>query len=93
MKKILKASGWVLLALTGAMAAAWIGLLIVDRSEEQPASASIRLSRLHVAQPQVHGGDNGYVFMLGFGAGVGQDPQGLSHHIVPAPAVPGALPH
>lgn len=77
MKRIVKIAGRTLLALGGAVLTAWLVLLIVNYSDQPPSAASIRLARPNAAQPQVREQDNGYVFMLGFGTGLGQDPQTL----------------
>lgn len=77
MSRILKIAAPILLALALLPVLAYLGVLVVNRKDQPQGAAVVRLVRLVSAIPEVRPQDNGYVYVMGFGAAMDQDPLAL----------------
>ncbi len=73
-RKIFKLIGWLLLTLIGIAVLVYLAVLFINRNDRPVAPAAVRLGQLAASLPAVPDNDNGYVFVMGFGAGKNEDP-------------------
>lgn len=77
MLRFLKISAKILLALVGLVLLAYLAVLAINRNDRPSSDAVHRLVRVVSELPHVRPRDNGYVYVVGFGAAKGEDPLAL----------------
>lgn len=77
MKRLFRITGALLLTLAGMVAILYAFMLVVNRSDRPPSAAASRLDQVVAQLAQARDQDNGFVPVMGFDAGVGQDPVAL----------------
>ncbi len=77
MPRILKIAALILLALVLLPVLAYLVVLGVNANDQPQSAAVVRVVRLVSAIPELRPQDNGYVYVMGFGAGRDQDPLAL----------------
>lgn len=67
--KVLRTTGWIIGGFAGALAIGWLALLAINRSDEAPSAAAVRLASLSERPRAVSGSGNAHVHLAGSAAG------------------------
>ncbi len=73
-RKPLKILGWTLLGLIAIPIVLYLIALAINRHDQPPSAATIRLHEVLDQRPPVSDADNAYLYVLGFSAPEGSDP-------------------
>jgi hypothetical protein len=71
--RTLKILGWIVGGLAGLIVVLYLTAVAINWRDREPSSTAIRFEELYRDRPKVADADNGYVYLLGFGAAPEED--------------------
>lgn len=77
LRKTLRIIGWCVAALVGLGVAIYLIVVVINWSDRQPSAVALQFTRDYRDRPVVADPDNGFLYVMGFGAPAGASPHDM----------------